>query len=86
MKEDPEKMWVYLCYVKILHIKPVSRNDDSGMCYFISRYLFLELVTGGDLFGYVVRHKRLGVSEAKYIMYQLLQAVTVSVDTFPCSF
>ncbi|KAG0143633.1 hypothetical protein CROQUDRAFT_660980 [Cronartium quercuum f. sp. fusiforme G11] len=43
-------------------------------------YLFLELVTGGDLFGYVVRHRRIGVPESQFIMYQLLQAVIYMHD------
>ncbi|EGG05113.1 uncharacterized protein MELLADRAFT_78152 [Melampsora larici-populina 98AG31] len=43
-------------------------------------YLFLELVTGGDLFGYVVRHKRLAVPEAQFILYQLLKAVIYMHD------
>ncbi|KAI8458447.1 kinase-like domain-containing protein [Phakopsora pachyrhizi] len=35
-------------------------------------YLFLELVTGGDLFGYIVRKKKLSSDESKFILFQLV--------------
>ncbi|KNZ62031.1 CAMK/RAD53 protein kinase [Puccinia sorghi] len=42
-------------------------------------YIFLELVTGGDLFGYVTRNKRLDENEAKFISYQLALALQVCI-------
>lgn len=44
-------------------------------------YLFLELVTGGDLFGYVSRNRRLGEDESKFISYQLVLALQYMHDT-----
>ena len=45
----------------------------------MSRHIFLQLCTGGDLFTYVTSHEesegRLCEGEAKYIMYQLLDAL-----------
>ncbi|MBW0547935.1 hypothetical protein O181_087650 [Austropuccinia psidii MF-1] len=46
--------------------KIVALKQDSA-----NIYLFLELVTGGDLFGYVTRNKHLQQDEAKFIFYQL---------------
>jgi len=43
-------------------------------------YIFLELVTGGDLFGYVNRNKRLDENEAKFISYQLALALQYMHD------
>ncbi|PLW11269.1 hypothetical protein PCANC_13259 [Puccinia coronata f. sp. avenae] len=43
-------------------------------------YIFLELVTGGDLFGYVNRNKRLEENEAKFISYQLILALQYMHD------
>jgi serine/threonine protein kinase len=43
-------------------------------------YIFLELVTGGDLFGYVNRNKKLDENEAKFISYQLALALEVSTQ------
>src|SRR5580698_16272 len=44
------------------------------------RHIFLQLCTGGDLFTYMTNHtetdNRLCEGEAKYIMYQLLKALT----------
>jgi len=45
----------------------------------MSRHIFLQLCTGGDLFTYITSHEesegRLCEGEAKYIMYQLLKAL-----------
>ncbi|GAA5961265.1 hypothetical protein JCM3765_002890 [Sporobolomyces pararoseus] len=38
-------------------------------------HIFLELVSGGDLFSYLVKKGRLDASEAKWIIYQVLQAL-----------
>ncbi|GAA5870992.1 hypothetical protein JCM3774_003497 [Rhodotorula dairenensis] len=35
-------------------------------------YIFLELVPGGDLFSYLIRHGRLDAPEVKWILYQML--------------
>ncbi|CAO1634248.1 unnamed protein product [Sympodiomycopsis kandeliae] len=40
-----------------------------------SIYHFLEVVTGGDLFGYLQRNGALSEKQAKFLMYQLLLAV-----------
>lgn len=42
--------------------------------------LIIISVTGGDLFSYVVKHRRLGEAEAKFVMWQLLKGVDVSVS------
>ncbi|POW13877.1 hypothetical protein PSHT_07591 [Puccinia striiformis] len=55
---------------KILGLKQVKENI----------YIFLELVTGGDLFGYVSRNKRLGEDETKFISYQLILALQYMHD------
>ncbi|OAV86787.1 CAMK protein kinase [Puccinia triticina 1-1 BBBD Race 1] len=55
---------------KILGLKQVEENI----------YIFLELVTGGDLFGYVNRNKRLEENEAKFISYQLTVALEYMHD------
>ncbi|KAI7936202.1 hypothetical protein MJO29_015505 [Puccinia striiformis f. sp. tritici] len=64
---------------KILGLKQVKEN----MVYCTSlpnSYIFLELVTGGDLFGYVSRNKRLGEDETKFISYQLILALQYMHD------
>ncbi|GAA6024015.1 hypothetical protein JCM11491_000531, partial [Sporobolomyces phaffii] len=38
-------------------------------------HIFLELVSGGDLFSYLVKKGRLDAPEAKWILYQVLQAL-----------
>ncbi|CDZ96701.1 Ca2 /calmodulin-dependent protein kinase, EF-Hand protein superfamily [Phaffia rhodozyma] len=38
-------------------------------------HIFLQLVTGGDLFSYIIKHRQLEEAEAKYIMYQILHGV-----------
>ncbi|GAA5863037.1 hypothetical protein JCM1840_002449 [Sporobolomyces johnsonii] len=38
-------------------------------------HLFLQLVSGGDLFSYLVKRGRLGAPQAKWILYQLLQGL-----------
>ncbi|KAA1116332.1 Meiosis-specific serine/threonine-protein kinase mek1 [Puccinia graminis f. sp. tritici] len=55
---------------KILGLKQAKENI----------YIFLELVTGGDLFGYVNRNKKLDENEAKFISYQLALALEYMHD------
>ncbi|GAA5963458.1 hypothetical protein JCM8115_001236 [Rhodotorula mucilaginosa] len=38
-------------------------------------HIFLELVPGGDLFSYLIRHGRLDAPEVKWILYQMLQGL-----------
>ncbi|THH09189.1 hypothetical protein EW145_g2197 [Phellinidium pouzarii] len=40
----------------------------------MSRHIFLELCTGGDLFTYITHH-RICEGEAKYIMYQIFKGI-----------
>ncbi|GAA5914611.1 hypothetical protein JCM8208_002091 [Rhodotorula glutinis] len=41
----------------------------------VAVHIFLELVPGGDLFTYLIKHTRLDAPEAKWILYQLLLAL-----------
>ncbi|GAA5848369.1 hypothetical protein JCM3766R1_002324 [Sporobolomyces carnicolor] len=43
-------------------------------------HIFLELVGGGDLFSYLVKKGRLDAPEAKWIMYQVFQALVYLHD------
>ncbi|GAA5991952.1 hypothetical protein JCM10908_002287 [Rhodotorula pacifica] len=38
-------------------------------------HIFLELVPGGDLFSYLIRHGRLDAPEVKWILYQMLHGL-----------
>ncbi len=66
VEEDHRFLFGYLCFVS-------HRSSPS------SRHIFLQLCTGGDLFTYITSHEesegRLCEGEAKYIIYQLLQAL-----------
>ena len=52
--------------------------------YIISRQIFLQLCTGGDLFTYISsyaeRQCRLLEGEAKYVMYQILKGLVYLHD------
>ncbi|GAA6008343.1 uncharacterized protein JCM10292_005540 [Rhodotorula paludigena] len=41
----------------------------------LSVHIFLELVPGGDLFSYLLKHGRLDAPEGKWLLYQLLHAL-----------
>lgn len=49
-----------------------------------TRHIFLQLCTGGDLFTYLINHIRprghLIEGEAKYLVYQLFQALSYLHD------
>ncbi|GAA5928797.1 hypothetical protein JCM1841_003573 [Sporobolomyces salmonicolor] len=44
-------------------------------------HIFLQLVSGGDLFSYLVKRGRLGAPQAKWILYQLLQGLKYLHET-----
>ncbi|GAA5925865.1 hypothetical protein JCM3775_005138 [Rhodotorula graminis] len=52
----------------INRIEAVEVDDEAV-------HIFLELVPGGDLFTYLIKHTRLDAPEAKWILYQLLLAL-----------
>lgn len=45
----------------------------------LRRHIFLELATGGDLFSYMAKHRILCEGEAKYIAFQLMKGLEVTV-------
>ncbi|GAA5843508.1 hypothetical protein JCM5353_003875, partial [Sporobolomyces roseus] len=49
-------------------IEDVEVSDDSV-------HIFLELVSGGDLFSFLVKRGRLDAPQAKWILYQMLHAL-----------
>lgn len=66
VEEDHRFLSGYLCFV--------SHRSSR-----LARHIFLQLCTGGDLFTYITSHEesegRLCEGEAKYIIYQLLNAL-----------
>ncbi|OCB87851.1 kinase-like protein [Sanghuangporus baumii] len=59
-----------LKHPNICGILDVEMNSKAGWLH-----IFLELCTGGDLFTYTAHRFRLGEAEAKFITYQLFQAI-----------
>jgi hypothetical protein len=45
----------------------------------VSRHIFLELSTGGDLFTYISDQHRLSEGESKYLGFQLMKGLSVAL-------
>lgn len=56
-----------------------SPSDPSDRTFTRRRHIFLELSTGGDFHSYIEYHGQLVEGEAKYIAYQLMKALDVSL-------
>lgn len=54
-------------------------EEDASFPYFC-RHIFLELATGGDLFSYMVKNGSLCEGEVKYIAFQLMKGLHVSIS------